>query len=582
MTPRVGQQEDVVTLLGIFDRDTSHLEFGRIVTGALAFMNDRLRVDRASVALLREQEGGFLIFGRTMKIAGLNSGQLVAHGSSTLTETVRECRSYYRENIRDWPKPNPADRALLDAGIQCTFSAPMVVAGRCIGTLNAGSREVDGLPEAHRTVIELVAPRLAQAIQNGLFVEALAESEARFRALFDTVSDGILVAETDTKKFVMVNRAMCALLGRDEKEILSLSVPDIHPQEDLPRVVALFEAQVRGEQALSPDIPLLRKDGTVTLADVAASFVTLGGKKVLAGSFRDASERRRKEQDVLQSQKLESIRTLAGGIAHDFNNLLTGILGNVSLARLELTEDHPAREPLSGAEQAAVRATGLTRQLVTFAKGGTPVRTATNLSQTVRDAAELATAGSSVRCEVAIAEPPWTVDADAGQIAQVVQNLVMNAVQSMPNGGVVNVRVDNELEHRHVRGPEPRDCVRVTVEDHGDGIPREHLDKIFIPFFTTRDKGTGLGLAVVYSIVANHDGHLDVQSEPGRGSVFRFWLPALRTASDASAPGEVCLATGHGRILVMDDEPLVRTLSKSIGCGSIRTVLIEPNRRGVV
>ncbi len=276
--------------------------------------------------------------------------------------------------------------------------------------------------------------------------------------------------------------------------------------------------------------------------------------------FRDVTMRQRLEGELLRASKLESVGVLAGGIAHDFNNLLTAIMGNLALAAVDSAQNLPIQEYLDGAQAASLRARDLTQQLLTFAKGGDPVRSAVQLSAVVVEVAEFASRGSKVKCEFDLDEELWPADADKGQVAQIVQNLVLNAAQAMEGGGFIRVAARNEKVGPDSGLPLERgNYVHISVEDSGMGIQPQDLPKIFEPYFTTKKQGTGLGLATVYSIVRKHRGHIAVESEVGRGTTFRFWLPAIPGKSrGGEMPEGPPKAAWKGRVLVMDDEPSIR------------------------
>lgn len=277
---------------------------------------------------------------------------------------------------------------------------------------------------------------------------------------------------------------------------------------------------------------------------------------------RDISERKRAEHEVLRAQKLESLGVLAGGLAHDFNNLLTGILGNISLARAALPPGTKALERLEAAATASTRAQELTRQLLTFSQGGAPIKKIASIGDLLRDSVTFAIRGSKVRCEFVVPDNLWHVDADVGQIDQVMNNLVINAVQAMPDGGVLTVEAANLTVTGSPGLPLKKgEYVRIAVRDTGIGIPQEYLQKIFDPYFTTKEKGTGLGLASAYSVIRRHDGLMTVESEVGVGSVFTFYLPATPAAVAIAEEGEEKSAAGRGRILVMDDDDIIRDLA---------------------
>jgi signal transduction histidine kinase/CheY-like chemotaxis protein len=280
---------------------------------------------------------------------------------------------------------------------------------------------------------------------------------------------------------------------------------------------------------------------------------------------REIVERQRAEEDLLKMAKLESIGILAGGIAHDFNNILTAIQGNVSLAKLASKPRDKVYMWLTEAEKASTRAKDLTQQLLTFSRGGEPVRKASHIAGIVRDSCEFALRGSSVCCEFSIPEEVWTVNADEGQIGQVISNLVINAHQAMPQGGVIDVTVDHsEVGPEHGLPIPAGDYVRISIEDHGCGIPEEHLSKIFDPYFTTKEKGSGLGLATSYSIIKKHDGLIAVDSAPGLGTTFDVYLP--RSYDEATVPerSKMKLVTGSAKILLMDDEQAIGELAKEM------------------
>jgi signal transduction histidine kinase/CheY-like chemotaxis protein len=274
---------------------------------------------------------------------------------------------------------------------------------------------------------------------------------------------------------------------------------------------------------------------------------------------QEIAERERMESELSRVQKLESLGLLAGGIAHDFNNLLGAIMGNVSLAMLDVDPANPAYRPLAKAEQASLRAHELTRQLLTFARGGAPVKKLIALTGIIAEAVGLSPRGSRVVHELAIPEDLWPVEADEGQMMQVLNNLLLNADQAMPAGGTIRISAqnitlgpDNELPLGAGR------YVRISVADEGTGIQPEHLEKVFDPFFTTKQKGSGLGLAASYAIIRKHGGLVTVKSEPGRGTTFHIYLPAAQ-GDVALSPREDTFTMGSGHVLVMDDEEEMRS-----------------------
>ena len=327
----------------------------------------------------------------------------------------------------------------------------------------------------------------------------------------------------------------------------------------------LAEGRVVG---LANHTVLLTRDGReVAIADTGAPVRDqTGALHGVVLVFRDVSAERRREDELFRMRKIESVGVLAGGIAHDFNNLLTGILGNISLAKMLLggAEARVAAR-LTEAEHACQRATALTQQLLTFARGGAPVRHTVALHDLLHESVTFALHGTTVRSDVSIPATLWPVDVDEGQLSQVLHNIVLNAVQAMPQGGTVQVRAENVAWTTTLPLPlQEGRYIKITVRDHGGGIPAAVLPNIFDPYFTTKPSGRGLGLATAYAIVTKHDGHLTVESEEGVGTTFFIYLPASQQPLAAAPVAEAVPLGGSGRILVMDDEVAIRDLLREM------------------
>jgi signal transduction histidine kinase/CheY-like chemotaxis protein len=311
---------------------------------------------------------------------------------------------------------------------------------------------------------------------------------------------------------------------------------------------------------------LLSLKGTSRLVDGCCSPIHSEASAVIGTVlvFRDVTEHERLEQELVRATRLESVGILAGGIAHDFNNILTVVLGNVALAALDLEPASDAGRSLQEAEKATLRARDLTQQLLTFAKGGEPVRAAVQLEGVVREITTFTLRGSKVKPEFVVSENLWPADADKGQIGRVVQNLVINAVQAMPEGGTITLTLTNEqVDGFSQQALPPGDYVRIAIQDTGVGIKPENLSRIFDPYFTTKQTGSGLGLAAVYSIVSKHHGTIDVDSHVGSGTTFRIWLPASHAMvlSDDPLAATARGVSMRGRVLFMDDEEPIRNMA---------------------
>jgi signal transduction histidine kinase/ActR/RegA family two-component response regulator len=276
----------------------------------------------------------------------------------------------------------------------------------------------------------------------------------------------------------------------------------------------------------------------------------------------EIAQREQMEEELLRARKLESIGVLAGGIAHDFNNFLTVVQGNLEVAKAQLNGEDPAQEFLNQAASACQRAKFLSSQLLTFAKGGAPVRSIVSIAQLITDAVHLARPGSPVGIDAKVMEGLWSADVDPNQIGQVLHNILLNARQAMPDGGNIEVRAENISLANDPDDSGP--WVRISIRDNGRGIAPDVLQRIFDPYFTTKPGGTGLGLATAYAIVVKHGGHISAESTLGVGTLFTIHLPASLELPLAEAPATVASQTGTERLLVMDDDEALRILFKAV------------------
>ncbi|MFP5213862.1 MAG: PAS domain S-box protein, partial [Acidobacteriota bacterium] len=388
---------------------------------------------------------------------------------------------------------------------------------------------------------------------------ALMESEKRYRELADFLS--LALFEMDGEGMVtFANHALCSLLGYEQADFeRGLNAADLLDSEGGEWLLGRMLDEAGKPEG--HEYTAIRKDGAgVRIVAYVSPILDGEGVVGLRGAFIDVTERKKTEIEMLKIQKLESVGILAGGIAHDFNNILTAIVGNLSLARLQAAETGRSEliARLDESEKAALRAKDLTGQLLTFSRGGAPVKSLVSVSEIIKDSTLFCLSGSKCGCEFSIPDDLWAAEVDAGQISQVVNNLIINADQAMTAGGTIRVSAENVLIDGSTVPPlDPGRYIRVSVEDQGAGIPQEHLSKIFDPYFTTKSNGNGLGLAMVYSIISRHGGHITVESEPGRGTVFRMLLPA----SEKQAPPSVRVdqqrnsrGRASGLVLVLDDE----------------------------
>jgi PAS domain S-box-containing protein len=383
-------------------------------------------------------------------------------------------------------------------------------------------------------------------------------------------------------KHTFSNSRVHDVLGIEPEEVLKgNSFELVHP-EDVPRAKQIFEASMSAGNGWQGVVLRWRhQDGTYRWVESNATSVTdaRGTLVGFRGTDRDITERRRLEQELVKAQKLEAIGTLAGGIAHDFNNLLQGLFGYISLARMNLDRRDKAGEMLEQAEKALSLSVNLTTQLLTFAKGGQPLKRTLAPAAILENPIKFALSGSRSDYRLVVDKDLWAVDADEGQLAQVIQNLVINASEAMPLGGTVEIAAHNEVipKASNPLVPAGGEFVRIDVKDSGTGIPGQHLARIFDPYFTTKQQGSGLGLATSYSIVRSHDGFIDVSSRLGEGTVFSVYLPASRGKVHQGTEAIAAAGEGTGNVLVMDDDGLVRDVAAQMLTSLGHTVATAAN-----
>jgi PAS domain S-box-containing protein len=390
----------------------------------------------------------------------------------------------------------------------------------------------------------------------------LSAEKERLTVTLRSIGDGVIA--TDVRgTVVLLNRVAEELAGWPRDEAIGRAISEVFPVVDrwthqpLPHPV---EAVIRSErpQDLPGPVLLLARDGRELLVADSVAPIRDRESRVTGAVlvFRDVSEKVRTEEHLAKAGKMEALGVLAAGIAHDFNNLLAGLLGYIDLARKASPRDGPVQRRLSRALEVLDRARGLSNQLLTFTGGGKPVTAPTDIGALVREGARFALSGSNVTSECAIPHNLWPCQVDAGQIGQLIDNLLINARQAMPDGGRVDLQVENvTVDTDPILSPGR--YVRLTIRDHGPGIPPEIRDRVFDPFFTTKPKGSGLGLATAHSIVERHGGHIDFESRSD-GVAFHVLLPATQSAGRAAVAIKPAKSALKGRVLVMDDEVIVR------------------------
>ena len=423
--------------------------------------------------------------------------------------------------------------------------------------------------------------------------QALKKSEERFRKIFNFAPDPLTISTPDGR-LLNCNEAFCKVAGYSEAEFTGHNPTEVGLWIDPKQREAMYTELAQKGQIAGLEAKLRRKDGNVAIMRVSARRVEIGGQTLILTGGQDVTDQRNLEQQVLHTQKLESLGVLAGGIAHDFNNLLTGILGNADLALAELSPVAPARESLEAIETAARRAAELCRQLLAYSGKGRFLVQPLNLMDLVQEMGHLLLVSISkkVVLNYHFAENLPAIEADATQIRQTVMNLIANASEAIGDrSGVISITTG--LAHCNADylkgcfaadGIAPGDFVCLEVADTGPGMDKATQDRIFDPFFTTKFTGRGLGLAAVLGIVRGHKGALKLYSEVGRGTTFKLLFPAADSQA-RGVPTDMAKDKawkGHGRILLVDDEETVRNLTRRmLERAGLTVVSAEDGRQAV-
>jgi len=422
---------------------------------------------------------------------------------------------------------------------------------------------------------QLILGMLEDITHRKLAEERAGEGEERFRVIAEQSMLGIAIIQDDAVRFV--NQAVADMNGFSVEEMSTWTLADlakrIHPDD-----VAFSIDQARKKQNRDPaalahySYRIFDKAGELHWVEQYSRSIDYGGRTAVFVTMIDITSRKLAEESLSQlslsmerTAKLESLGVLAAGIAHDFNNLLGGLFGHLELARGHLPPGSAPRVHLDLAEQAFERAKALTAQLLAFAKGGAPIRKVGSLATRVRQCADFALSGSNVAVELDLEPGLWSAKFDEHQLSQAFDNLLINAKQAMADGGTLrivgrNVNAEQGPAVDLARGQ----YVKLSFVDQGPGISPAVLPRIFDPFFTTKVLGSGIGLTAAYAIFKKHDGHIDVESPPGGGATFHVWLPASVAPAIDSSPPVVAPQAGHGLVLVMDDDDMVRQVARSM------------------
>jgi PAS domain S-box-containing protein len=479
-------------------------------------------------------------------------------------------------------------------GYKSVALIPLSIGNQFFGLLQFNDRRPDRFTPGLVAHLERVADSLAIALSQRQTEIALLKSESRYRNIFGELPVAIweedlsgvksrldelsrsgvtdfrsyfnnnpdeVVALAAMVRVLEVNQRSVEMLGAKRSTQVIREFPRYFTVDSLPVIREEMIALAEGRTAFHSEIPVADSNGEYLLLDMALSIPSEHAhdlSRVLV-SFTDITSRKKNEEELMKAEKLESVGILAGGIAHDFNNILTSITGNISMARMQVKPGQKIFDLLNSAEASSIIAQGLTRQLLTFAKGGEPVKKIASIQNIIRESSVFVLRGSKTECEFKIAEDLWPVEADVEQIGQAISNIVMNANQAMNEEGIVRITAWNiVLDEKQGLPVKPGKYIRISINDNGAGIAQNNLSKIFEPYFTTKNEGSGLGLATAYSIIKKHNGHISVDSFPGAWTVFEIYLPASGNEIPVKESPE--LLKGRGKILVMDDDKLLKEL----------------------
>jgi PAS domain S-box-containing protein len=460
-------------------------------------------------------------------------------------------------------------------------------AGAIVQAMLMGTRDSCPIPLMAKNgltiPVETTIARGRWSGQNALFgtsrdISELKKSEEKFASVFQCSPALIGLSDLDTGEYLDVNQTFCQALGFTKDEVIGKKAKDLVRLDPAfrDRVIAEMRqtGSIRNEEAV-----IHKKDGQPLPVILSAEVISLQDRMVNLTTAIDITHQKQAEAELSRMHRLRSLGTLAGGIAHDFNNLLMAIFGNLNLMEEELGPHHPLHPLAQETARSIDRATRLTKQLLTFAKGGEPLREVTSLTSLVEKTVSFDLAGSSVKPRFTFPDDLWLADIDPGQIQQVVANLTINARQAMPQGGTLTLAMRN-LTQTTVPEETPARFVELTMTDQGRGIPEDHLQRIFEPYFTTKPDGNGLGLATAHSIILKHGGKINVRSTQGKGTTFTILLPAARQQTAAAPPDLEPSPTGSfsprvQKVLLMDDEPvLCRVVGKMLAKMGLSVVTV--------
>ncbi len=473
----------------------------------------------------------------------------VPYSDGPIWKSMLDSKTIYSPDVKD----DEGGSSLSEFGLKSFVSVPLFQKNEAVGSVFVSSYQINAFNRDDIDLLEMVSKQIETAITNARQAEVLSVSEERYRTLFEESPLGVYIYNNDLT-ITNCNDRMSQIINTPKEKLIGLNMNTLKDQ----KFFKIMERGLNGEivqhegfyEATTSETKMWLSLSVAPLRDKDQNVI---GAMALV---EDRTDVKKASEQITTAQRLESLGILAGGIAHDFNNILTAILGSISLAKYYETENKDLLGILTDAESASNRAKELTHQLLTFAKGGEPVTRLVNIAKLVNESSAFALTGSNIRLDFNIPENIWFVEADEGQLNQVFNNIVINAQQSMPEGGHINIEIENFIDQNSKSNDGK--YVKISISDEGVGIPKQHIPKIFDPYFTTKNKGTGLGLSTSHSIVEKHGGYITMDSNVGQGSTFKVFLPASVDQMEDLKEIDEKLIQGSGNVLIMDDEKVVR------------------------
>lgn len=490
-------------------------------------------------------------------------------GTAIRTKMPAMCR-----DIQTDPKLALWREDAINRGYASLIALPLIIEDQCIGTLNLYSKEPDAFDIEETQLLVELAQDLAFGISSLRTQGNLVFSETKYRKLMETAHDAIFLADAKTGILLETNEAAQNLVGYPIAEIIGMHHTQLHPKEEQKRYSKIFMDHIKNGKSISTVLMVQHKDGSHIPVMVSANTFKIGKKKVTQGIFRDVSEIIQAEERLRQSQKMEAIGTLAGGIAHDFNNILSPIMGYTELAMLETAKGQNIQSDLSRVMKAASRAKDLVQQILTFSRKDTTQKKPIRMQRVIRETVKFlrATIPASIELHTEIDEACDPVMSNQTQIQQILMNLAANAYHAMKEkGGQLDILL-KQMEPDFLMAPEFDNLtlgryICLSIKDTGTGINPEDIDRIFDPYFTTKnnEEGTGLGLSVVHGIVESYGGIIKVRSEKKFNTVFDIYLPVIPGLKEKKiALTDHADLRGSEHLLLVDDDLNVIQVTQKI------------------